>query len=131
MFTTTSNPIVETGLAITGYTYGALLGAFMLGLLIKKARQLDAIVAFVVTVGVMAFVILGVKFNKQSGELIGIDFSKAAGDSVALAFPWYTPLGLVITLIVGGLLALRHRGAPTPDADEQADALAEDKDAAA
>jgi SSS family solute:Na+ symporter len=109
MFTTTKNPIVETALAITGYTYGALLGAFLLGLLVKKARQADAIAAFVSTVAVMAFVILGLKFDKATGGFVGVDFSKASGDSVALAFPWYTPLGVVITLIVGGLMSLRHR----------------------
>lgn len=120
MFTTTKDPVVETGLAITGYTYGALLGAFLLGLLVKRAKQLDAIIAFVVTVAVMAFVILGVKFTK-TGELIGIDFSKSAG--TALAFPWYTPLGVLITLMIGGLLALRHPS-PAPDLDDPQDASA-------
>ncbi|SER57926.1 sodium:solute symporter [Actinokineospora terrae] len=109
MFTTTKNPIVETALAITGYTYGALLGAFVLGLVARRARQVDAIVAFVVTVAVMAFVILGMKFSKATGQFLGVDFAKARGDSVALAFPWYTPLGVAVTLVVGGLLSLRHR----------------------
>jgi hypothetical protein len=109
--------VIELGLAITGYTYGALLGSFLLGLLVKKARQVDAIVAFVVTVVVMAFVILGVKFNAKTGDLIGVDFGKAAGDKVALAYPWYTLMGVVITLVVGGLLALRHR-TPDPKAAE-------------
>ncbi|SDC64841.1 sodium:solute symporter [Actinokineospora iranica] len=109
LFTTTKNPIVETALAITGYTYGALLGAFLLGLLVRKARQTDAIIAFLATVAVMAFVILGLKFSKSTGAFLGVDFAKASGDSVALAFPWYTPLGVLVTLVVGGLLALRHR----------------------
>jgi SSS family solute:Na+ symporter len=117
LFSTTKNSVIELGLAITGYTYGALLGSFLLGLLIKKARQVDAIIAFVATVVVMAFVILGVKFSAKTGGLIGIDFSKAAGDKVALAYPWYTLLGVVITLVVGGLLALRHR-TPDPKATE-------------
>lgn len=112
LFSTTKNSVIELGLAITGYTYGALLGAFLLGLLIKKARQVDAIIAFVVTVVVMAFVILGVKFSAKAGTIVGIDFSRAAGDRVALAYPWYTLLGVVITLIVGGLLSVRHT---TPD----------------
>ncbi|HEV7975573.1 sodium:solute symporter [Amycolatopsis sp.] len=112
LFSTTKNSVIELGLAITGYTYGALLGAFLLGLLIKKARQVDAIIAFVTTVVVMAFVILGVKFSAASGSIVGIDFSKAAGDKVALAYPWYTLLGVVITMVVGGLLSLRHK---TPD----------------
>ncbi|MCG8920259.1 sodium:solute symporter [Actinokineospora sp. PR83] len=108
LFTTTKNPIVETALAITGYTYGALLGAFLLGLWVRKTRQADAIAAFVVTVAVMAFVILGLKFSR-SGAFLGVDFAKATKESVALAFPWYTPLGVLVTLVVGGLLSLRHR----------------------
>jgi len=65
----------------------------------------------------MAFVILGVKCRAKTGCLIGVDFSKAAGDKVALAYPWYTLMGVVITLVVGGLLALRHR-TPDPKAAE-------------
>ncbi|RSN27004.1 sodium:solute symporter [Amycolatopsis sp. WAC 04169] len=105
---TSADPIVVQALGITGYTYGALLGAFLLGLLFKRARQADAIVAFVSTVIVMAFIILGVKFNKPDGSLIGVDFSKSSGNTVALAWPWYTLCGVVITLVVGGLLSLRH-----------------------
>jgi SSS family solute:Na+ symporter len=101
LFSSRNNPVIEQGLSITGYTYGAMLGAFLLGLLIKRARQLDAIVAFVVTVVVMAVVVLGVKIPPAPGA-----------KPVVLAFPWYTLLGVLITLIVGGLLALRHR---TPD----------------
>ncbi|MBK1786814.1 sodium:solute symporter [Prauserella cavernicola] len=111
-FASSSDPIVVQGLSITGYTYGALLGAFLLGLLIKKARQVDAIIAFVATVVVMGFVILGVKFDPETGSLLGIDFSGTSDTSVALAFPWYTLLGVLITLAVGGLLSLRHA---TPD----------------
>ncbi|WP_367115064.1 hypothetical protein [Actinophytocola sp.] len=59
---TAADPIVVQALGITGYTYGALLGAFLLGLIVKRATQTDGIVAFAVTVAVMTFVILGVKF---------------------------------------------------------------------
>lgn len=100
-------PVVELGLGITGYTYGALLGAFLLGLLVRRARQADAVLAFVVTVAVMAFVILGLTFDD-------------GGEQVPLAFPWYTPLGVAITLLVGGLASLRHREAaadPVPDVE--------------
>jgi SSS family transporter len=108
------NPIVEQGLSISGFTYGALLGAFLLGLLFRRARQADAIAAFAVTVVVMAFVILGVKFVGPDARLT-IDFAAAApaNQAFALAYPWYTPLGVLVTLVVGGLLSLRHKaGAP-------------------
>jgi hypothetical protein len=42
-----SGSIVVLALGIAGITYGALLGAFVLGLVNKRARALDANVAFV------------------------------------------------------------------------------------
>lgn len=92
MFTNTHSPVIVLGLSITGYTYGALLGAFLLGLLARRANQRDGVVAFVATLVIMAVVVLGVKFHGS-----------------ALAFPWYVPIGVAITLIVGGLLSLNHR----------------------
>ncbi|MBQ0927265.1 sodium:solute symporter [Saccharopolyspora endophytica] len=96
MFTSTENPVVEVGLSIASYTYGALLGAFLLGLLVKRARQADAIIAFVATIAVVLYFVIGVSF--PDGE----------GGETSLAFPWYTPLGVIVTLVVGGLLSLRH-----------------------
>jgi SSS family transporter len=135
---TTADPIVVQALGITGYTYGALLGAFLLGLIVKKASQADGIIAFAVTVAVMTFVILGVKFVGPSAEAdpvangygewhsITIDFAAAApAEGVrTLVSWWYTPLGVVVTLLVGGLLALRHRSRPEPDLEEQVTAKA-------
>ncbi|MBV9845324.1 MAG: sodium:solute symporter [Kutzneria sp.] len=97
MFSTTTGPVIELGLSITGYTYGALLGSFALGLLVRRARELDAVLAFLITIAVMA-VVVSLKFTVN-------------GKQVGLAFPWYTLLGVVITLIVGGLMSLRHRTA--------------------
>ena len=96
MFTTTNNPIVEVGLSIAGYTYGALLGAFFLGLWVKRARQADAVIAFLVTLLVVLYLVFGVTFPN------------GAGGQSPLAFPWYTPAGVLVTLLVGGLLSLRH-----------------------
>jgi SSS family solute:Na+ symporter len=105
LFTDTENPVIEVGLAIASYTYGALLGAFFLGLLVRRARQTDAIIAFLATIAVVAFFVFGVSFTVD-------------GKATPLAFPWYTPLGVVITLLVGGLLSLRHDG-PAPEAAEE------------
>jgi SSS family solute:Na+ symporter len=123
-FTTRGDPIVEQGLSIAGFTSGALLGAFLLGLIFRKARQFDAIVAFLTTVVVMAFVILGLKFNKAEGTFLAVDFSKAAGNSVSLAYPWFPVVGVLVTLIVGGLLSLRHKTPATPPDEEEPAAAA-------
>lgn len=95
MFTDTNSPVVVLGLSITGYTYGALLGAFILGLVVKRANHRDGAVAFIATVVIMAVVVLGVKID---------------GDP--LAFTWYVPIGVLITLLVGGGLSLTHPPQP-------------------
>ena len=95
MFTDTKSQVVLLGLGIAGYTYGALLGAFLLGLLVRRANQRDAVAAFLATVAAMALVIVFVRI-----------------DGRALAFPWFVPLGVVITLLVGGGLSLTH---PEPE----------------
>src|SRR5699024_7155364 len=88
MFTGTDNPVVELGLSVASITYGGLLGAFFLGLWVRRARQLDATIAFGVAVATMASLFLFYP------ELIG--------------FTWYTAIGTAITLVLGYLLSLRH-----------------------
>jgi Na+/proline symporter len=110
---TTADPIVVQALGIAGYTYGALLGAFLLGLIFKRVTQVDAIIAFVSTVLVVGFVILGVKF---AGSTPTINFGKATADLKSLTGWWNTPLGVAVTLLVGGLLSLRRsRGVAVRD----------------
>ena len=96
LFENQDNPVVELGLGIAGLTYGALLGAFLFGLIFRRARQTDALIAFGVTVVAMIFVIFG----------------------TPIAYPLYTVIGVVVTMAVGGLLSLRHSG-PDPSAELQ------------
>ncbi|MGH8183213.1 MAG: sodium:solute symporter [Rhodanobacteraceae bacterium] len=96
MFTRTDDPVVVLGLSITGYTYGALLGAFLLGLWVKRANQRDGAIAFIATLVVMAVIVLGVRIGGKP-----------------LAFPWYVPIGAAITLLVGGLLSFTHPASPS------------------
>ncbi len=122
LFDDTGNQVVVVGLSITGYTYGAMLGAFLLGLLIKRADQVAAAVALVVTVAVMAWIVLRVKVT-PGGEILWWEASKAKG--LGLAFPWFVPAGVIITLVVGGLISLvrPRRDATPPDALERAKVL--------
>ena len=83
LFTDTKGQVVLLGLGIAGYTYGALLGAFLLGLLVRRARERDAIIAFLATLVVMT----------------------AGVQSYALAFTWYIPPGVIVTLAVGGIVS--------------------------
>lgn len=103
LFTTTENPVVELGLSIASYAYGALLGAFLLGLLIPRADGVAAFVAFVATLVGTGWAALGIDIGGEP-----------------LAFPWFVALGVVITLVVGGLISLaRPRGEPVPEPEPE------------
>ncbi|MFH9656975.1 sodium:solute symporter [Streptomyces sp. NPDC017248] len=105
-FSTSTGNVYLTGLTIAGYTYGALLGAFLLGRLVRRAGETDAVIAFLVTVGVMTYLVRGVRIDVAT-----------AGTTVptAIAAQWLVPIGVVITLAVGGLSSLFHR-TPEPAA---------------
>jgi Na+/proline symporter len=71
--------VVEIGLSIASYTYGGLLGVFLLGLFYKKASQKDAIIGFIVALIIMTILIQWIN----------------------LAWPLYTLTGSFATISVG------------------------------
>lgn len=82
--------VVEVALGIASYTYGGLLGAFLLGLISKKATQRDAIIGFITALIVMTVVI----------------------QTVQIAWPLYTVVGSFTTIVVG---ILSHKIFGEPD----------------
>lgn len=110
-FSASTGNVYLTGLTIAGYTYGALLGAFLLGRLVRRATEVDAMVAFLVTVAVMTYIVREVKIDVT-----------VAGATVptAIAAQWLVPIGVIITLVVGGVMSLFHR-TPTSVAAGAAD----------
>lgn len=112
LFESDDSPVVELGLSIASFTYGGLLGAFLLGLLNRRTRQTDAVVAFAVTIAFMVWVIFGVWYGPEAGWVFSFmpdDAEKAALGLRTIAWPWYTAIGAAVTLVVGSLVALRHR----------------------
>ena len=83
-------------ICIAGITYGGLLGAFVFGIVNKRARAADANIAFAIAVVVNAFFFA--MENYVTGE-------------VWVAWQWYPLLGVIVTFAVGGLLSLRHPAA--------------------
>lgn len=113
-FSATTGNVYLTALTIAGYTYGALLGAFLLGRLVKRANQFDAIVAFVVTVLVMTFVV----------RVIKIDVTVAGkATEKGIAAQWLVPIGVLVTLVTGGI-ASRFHPEPEPIPPEPVKAVA-------
>lgn len=89
-----TTPVVEIALAVASFTYGALLGGFLLAILVRRARQRDAIAGM--AVGLIAMVL--VVFGRRLG-LDGFD----------IAWPWYVLIGTAVTLAVGAALGLAPR----------------------
>ncbi len=83
-FRRSDTPVVELALAIASITYGGLLGTFVLGGVVRRARQRDAIVGLAVATVTMLVVVLG-----------------KPGPLGQLAWPWYVPLGFILTVAVG------------------------------
>lgn len=112
LFEDQQNPVVELGLSIASFTYGSLLGAFVLGLVVSRVKELDAIAGFLVGIMAMIAIIFGV-WNTAEGEWIFLfqptDTLQADLGLTALAWPWYTAVGAAITVLVGSLLSIRHR----------------------
>lgn len=87
IFMESPRAVVELALSIASFTYGGLLGTFLLGLLNKKAKQEDALAGFASGIFVMIAVI--------SLKLV--------------AWTWYILIGVLVTLIVGSLLSALSR----------------------
>lgn len=81
-FMNTTRAVVELALSIASFTYGGLLGTFLLGVINKKTKEKDALTGFTVGILVMIFVI--------SLKLV--------------AWTWFTLIGVIATLISGSLM---------------------------
>lgn len=84
LFMNSPDAVVELALSIASFTYGGLLGTFMLGLFVKKARQEDALAGFTGGILIMITVI--------SLQLV--------------AWTWYTLVGVMATLLIGKFLSV-------------------------
>ncbi|MBK7104095.1 MAG: sodium/solute symporter [Ignavibacteriae bacterium] len=82
-FMNSPQTVVELALSIASFTYGGLLGTFMLGLFVKKASQEDALAAFTGGIFIMITVI-----------------------SLKLAaWTWFTLIGVTATILLGTFLS--------------------------
>jgi SSS family transporter len=81
--------VVELGLGIASYTYGGLLGAFLLGVFSKKLRRVDAIIGFFAGLIALLFMVKGPIQILLPGE------------GLTIAWPLYTMVGSLIVIAVG------------------------------
>ena len=81
--------VVEVGLQIASIAYGALLGAFLLGVLTKRANQPGAIVGMLCGFSVELYLWLGTR----------------------IPWTWWVMIGTIVTFSVGWLASLATGGA--------------------
>jgi SSS family transporter len=90
-FVQQGTPVVVIALEIASFTYGGLLGGFLLGVMSKRADQTDAIIGMGTAIVLMAVLWAVQKFEIIEPVVNGL---------------WFALIGSVITLIVGTLSAL-------------------------
>lgn len=81
--------IVELGLGIASYTYGGLLGAFLLGMFFGKPDKRDAMTGFFIGLVGLLFMVEGPIQNILPGQ------------GLAIAWPLYTLIGSLIVVCTG------------------------------
>jgi Na+/proline symporter len=97
-----SEPGVQVALGLASVTAGGLLGAFLLGLLVKRAVQSDVLLAVATSALAMFSLWLGAKG--------WISFPLAR----RIAWPWYSLIGCAIAMGVGWISSFLRtaRGVP-------------------
>jgi SSS family solute:Na+ symporter len=88
-------PVVQLALSIASLTYGSLLGTYILGGIWRQTRQIDVIVAIVVSVVLMSPIVLGAVIPHFPVHWLA-----------GLAWPWYVPLGTAVAVGTGMLSSL-------------------------
>lgn len=87
IFMESSKAVVEIALSIASFTYGGLLGTFLLGLSNQKIQQNHAIAGFISAIVIMSFIIV---FKVTT-------------------WTWFILIGVCVTLLVGNVLELLTR----------------------
>ncbi|MDZ7331395.1 MAG: sodium:solute symporter [candidate division KSB1 bacterium] len=139
LFKDKTNPVVELGLEIASFTYGGLLGTFLLGVFFRHVKENAALIAqwsaiffmswiiisarnftgipkyAILIVLVIAFIWIFMKLNDRREQmilsvlLIGFVSLIRFVQPLHFFWPWYVFLGCSVALIVGVLVAMVAR----------------------
>ncbi|UCE05777.1 MAG: sodium:solute symporter [bacterium] len=132
LFKDKNNPVVELGLAIASFTYGGLLGTFLLGIFFKNIKENTALIAqwsaiffmtwiigakgvaqyAIIGINVLAFIWIFIKLYDRREQivmtilLIVIVSLIRYAEPIKFFWPWYVFIGCLVTIGVGLGLAL-------------------------
>ncbi|MDQ3621889.1 MAG: sodium:solute symporter [Verrucomicrobiota bacterium] len=117
--------IIPIAIGILGYTYGALLGVFLLGML-TRGRGRDGANVVAMVLGMMGVLILCKIKLPLPGLAQPVNFGIFMPDWwPSISWPWFVLVGCTVTVVVGGLFktpveqiekAERHVAERAPDA---------------
>ncbi len=91
-------PVVVVALSVSSFTYGGLLGSFLLGIFSKRAAERDAIVGLSVGIAAMTFVV----FAKPIAAAVPA-LTSPLSPFFGIAWPWYVLIGTTLTVSAGVL----------------------------
>lgn len=89
-FVQQGTPVVVIALEIASFTYGGLLGGFLLGVISKRANQVDAIIGMGTAIVIMTILWAIQQFGIVDRFVAGL---------------WFALIGTIITVVVGSLSA--------------------------
>ena len=95
-------PALDAALSIAALINGPILGVFLVGSLLPRARERDALAGMAASLAVMAY-LLYLEFGKRLGWL---------PDATPIGWPWYVLIGSVTTLLVAALVSRLPRPHP-------------------
>ncbi len=102
--TGSDTPVVVVALSIASVTYGALLGTYILAARWSRAAGRDVIIAVIASMLTMLVVV----FARRLAVYPALAWLEPLG---RLAWPWYVPIGTLLTVAVGSVASLfPHRG---------------------
>jgi SSS family transporter len=91
-----STPVVTIALSVASFTYGGLLGAYLLALLVPRARQRDAILGMTVGISVMSVVVFAAPLSATLPPIAPL-LAPVRG----IAWPWFVLIGTSLTFATG------------------------------
>jgi len=132
LFKDKNNPVVELGLAIASFTYGGLLGTFLMGVFFKNIKENTALIAqwsaiffmtwiigakgiaqyVIIGINVLAFIWIFTKLYDRREQiamtilLVFIVSLIQYVEPIKFFWPWYVFIGCAVTIGVGLILAL-------------------------
>ena len=95
--------MVTIALSGASFTYGGLLGAFFLAMLVPRAIQRDAILGMTVGIGTMSFIVFA---KALSGWFPSM--APTLAPFAAIAWPWFVLIGTTLTFGTGLLSSYTH-----------------------